>query len=588
MSQERRSDDSNTAIYPLGKERRNSSVSPGKPPLVLSSTPFSPHCRTSSGASIHDTCSDSSRSNTVSTPSPDSVNRIFLPLYPINKEPVVNGSVPDQSPRMSSSNGLDYEPADIAEKVLEPAISTPKAKLTEASTRKSRESSEDTASGVTAFKSLSKADQILLYTLQPRIRRLREATWGLRSRLQEQRGVLRAKQYAKAAADDRYMQLVRLKESKADLGSHPISKEGRTLQELFQELERLRGEYGPLEDDCNALEDQLGSEEYELTRLEENFVRICNLVFPRQSRSPTPEPGLEGRSEGSYSDVDQKFHPLVEEYLSKLGDIDIFRERHEKHLEEKEALEEDRETRRRVNLTLTAEDEAWLEQSDDLENEILRDLQQARAEAEELRKKCQALGLLDENGDPKDFQTQEQEAFAGDVDAKGQTSEYVKFPTLLPQPGTKDLKFKASAPKPDEQSESAGDHINQWLLHSLRLSPLDVNLLARTFESQFGGFEAHKWQSDVRRHWYRDGSIKDASEYRVYSVTDETLVTSESKLTKRSVPEHHYEPVLGITGRRRAVSDTSSVSGSEGFGLHRENERVVDALPRSKYAGNGS
>jgi hypothetical protein len=585
MSQGLRYDDSNTARCPLAKEGSNGRILRGNFPLILPPT-LPQHRRTNSGTSILDTCSDSNCTNTISTPSPESVDKIVLLRHPIKQETVVNGSVVNESQDMEASHGSNYEPAGITGELPEPAISTPQPKSTDASTRKSRASSDDTPPGITAFKALSKNDEIQLYTLQQRIRRRREVIWGLRSRVQEQRGILRAKQYAKAAADDNYMRLVRLRESTADPNSNYITSEGETLQGLFQECEQARAEYGPLEDDCNALEDQLGSEEYELTRLEENFMRICNLIIPHHSRSPSLEIGLEGRSDRSYSEVYQKYHPMVEEYLSKLGDIDIFRERHERHLEEKEALERERETRQRVKLTLTPEDEAWLEQSDELENEILKDLHGARAEAEQLRKKCQAAGLLDENGEPKDFQTQEQEAFAGDVDAKGQKSEYVKFPTLLPQPGTSDTKFKASAPKPEEQSENAGDHINQWLLHSLRSSPLDVNLLARTFEAEVGDFEAQKWQLDVRHHWYRDGSIKDASGYRVYSITSDTPVTSRSKLTKESVPEHIYEPVLGITGRKNAMSDTSSVSGSEC--LDGQNEIVVGALPRSKYVGNGS
>jgi hypothetical protein len=385
------------------------------------------------------------------------------------------------------------------------------------------------------------------------------------------------------------MRLARLKESRADQESVLVNREGKTLQELFQDCEKVRAEYGPLEDDCNALEDQLGSQEYELTRLEENFVRICNLAVPQESQPSSPENNREGQSERSSSDVYQNYHPFVAEYLSKLGDVGIFRERLERHQEDKEALETEKETRQRLNLSLAPEDEVWLEHAEELENDILKDLLQAEADAEGLKKKCLSAGLLDGNGEPKDFQTQEQEAFAGDadVDAKGQKSEYLKFPNLLPHPGTKDMKFKASAPRPEEQSESAGDHINQWLLHSLRSSPLDVNLLARTFEAEVGNFEARKWESDVRHHWYRDGAIKDASGYQIDSVTSETPVYGRSKLSTSSFYENKIEPVLGITGRKIAVSDTSSVSGSEFLRMDEENERAVGPLPRSKYDRTG-
>ena len=47
--------------------------------------------------------------------------------------------------------------------------------------------------------------------------------------------------------------------------------------------------------------------------------------------------------------------------------------------------------------------------------------------------------------------------------------------------------------------------------------------------------------------------------------------------------EFKIEPVLGITGRGTAVSDTSSVSGSVFLRTDEENEMAVGPLPRSKY-----
>ena len=541
--------------------------------------------RDTSEDGTNDTYLECSCMNINQRQAPEHVAHVSLPLHPIKPEPGLNGSVVKESKEMESSRRPDYESTGMPHQRTVPPRTIIPTPPNEASSSNPRLALTETPPTTGPLKFLSKQDEIQLYTLLQRIRRLRELIWGLRSRIQEQRGILRSKQYAKAAADDKYMQLARLKESRVDTGTHFISNEGKTLQELFQDCEQMRSEYGPLEDDCNALEDQLGSHEYTLTRLEENFVRICNLAIPQDSQSPSPDIILDGRSERSSSDGLQNFHPLVANYLSKLGDVDIFRERHERLLEEKEGLEGDRETRRGVNLTLAPEDEAWLEQSDQLEDEILKDLHGAQTEAEELRKKCLAAGLLDEDGEPKDFQTQEQDAFAEDVDAKGRKSEYLKFPTLLPQPGTTDMKFKASAPRPGEQSGSAGDHINQWLLHCLRSSPLDVYLLAKTFEAEVGNFEARRWQSDVRDHWYKDGAIKDASQYQIDSITSETPVYGRSKLPEESLHDGKTELVLGITGRERAVSDTSSISGSGFLGMDDRIERGVDPLPRSQCEG---
>ncbi|PMD21187.1 hypothetical protein NA56DRAFT_645882 [Hyaloscypha hepaticicola] len=578
------------ATYPPAKkEWRHHRLLPTRKPLTSTHANIKHYHHGVSAKRKEDTCYERNLLNIKTRQSPEFVDVVSLSLYPIKFVPLVNGSVVQKSEEMESSHGSAEETTGISGREVVTQTNKKPGTSLPGVTSQSGAYLEDAKLGTTSFNASSKTIEIQLYALLQRIRRLGETVWGLRSKVQEQRVILRSKQYAKAAADDQYMRLARLKESGADERNVLVSSEGRTLQELFQDCEKVRAEYGPLEDDCNALEDQLGSQEYELTRLEENFVRICNSIVPLDSGPSSPENIREGQSESSSSDVHQIYHPLVAEYFSKLGDVEIFRERLERHQEEREALEAGRETRQRVNHSLAPEDQAWLEQAEELQNEILKDLAEAQADAEELKRKCLVAELLDENGEPKDFQTQfqtqEQEAFAGDVDvdAKGQTSDYVKFPNLLPQSGTKDMKFKDSAPRPDELSESAGDHINQWLLHTLRSSPLDANLLARTFEAQVGNFEAQKWEIDVRNHWYRDGAIKDASGYQIESIESETPVYGRSKLSTASFNEYNIEPVLGITGRGTAVSDTSSVSGSVFLRTDEENEMAVGPLPRSKY-----
>src|ERR1700709_510353 len=90
-----------------------------------------------------------------------------------------------------------------------------------------------------------------------KIHSLRVAIWGLRSEVQQQRTLLRTKQYARAAIDDKDMQLARLQESERISGTKHAENRWRKLEEILQDSEEARAEYGPLEDDCNLLEDQL-------------------------------------------------------------------------------------------------------------------------------------------------------------------------------------------------------------------------------------------------------------------------------------------------------------------------------------------
>jgi hypothetical protein len=297
--------------------------------------------------------------------------------------------------------------------------------------------------------------------------------------------------------------------------------EQNTLKKLFEECETLRNDYGPLEDDCNLLENTLNNREYEVQKLEAALDERWNEAPPSQQEigrlspqhSPIP-------SDYSGSEFSQDFHPLVSEYLSKLGDVEIFRERLEWHSEEKLTLEEEKETRERVDLKLAEPDQKWLDDFAEGETALNEQLQVAVEEAGKLRLQCYSLGLVDEDGEVLDFERQEHKTFIADeVDAGTEKSDFVKFPLLLTNPGNKE-RLLPNPSLPDDtkedihETQDPSDRINLWLLQTLRSSPLDVNLLVRTFESMVGQiFEEEKWQNRVLAVWYHDGSKEMAAKY---------------------------------------------------------------------------
>ena len=252
--------------------------------------------RRNSGDGIHEILHENRFPHFKPLRTPESVDQNSLPLHPTKRDLVSDGSPVKQSEEMEQSRRWKHEPAHIPdqqETIPQAAISTTPEKESGTPISHSEAPLDETPPGKSTIKSQSKDDEIQLYRSLQRMRRLREMIWGLRSRVQEQRGILRSKQYVKAAADDKYIQLARLKETRADRAGRLKSSEGKTLQELFQDCEQVRAEYGPLEDDCNALEDQLGSREYELIRLEENFVTLCNILYPHESRSLSCEENVD-------------------------------------------------------------------------------------------------------------------------------------------------------------------------------------------------------------------------------------------------------------------------------------------------------
>lgn len=327
------------------------------------------------------------------------------------------------------------------------------------------------------------------------------------------RGSLRDKQDRKATADDNYIQYVRLRGHGVRFGSHTSSDEQTEIDVLFNACVTAREEYGPFEDALNALETSLSVNEFELDRLERKFYdqpfkpQAPPMINPRNkdiSFSPSVA------STDSESESGQQFHPLVTQYLSKLGDVDLLRERLDELLEERYILEEEREKRARVKMKLSDENEEWLANYSDVESGLIEEYENATREMDKLKKECIDKGWVDRTGEPLSLEHLERQTFADDLDGDGgrEPSEYVKFPKLIPQPGNKVTNtLPESLLDVNEPAFISSVRVNRWILDQLRTSPMEVGLLARTFESRYGPInESEKWQSDVLQLWYRDGA----------------------------------------------------------------------------------
>ena len=359
-----------------------------------------------------------------------------------------------------------------------------------------------------------------------RILKLREDNWGLRSQVQEIRNNLRQKQYIKSAADDMLVKRINVL---THIG-HALSRKQKTLEQLQEECQNARDAYGPLEDECNRLEDQLSRQEFKLTQLEKDFYGpsaeppVLRMEQPQGSHEPEIRyAGTSSITSQEDEIEDSDYHPLVTKYLSKLGDLDLHRERLDEIVDEKVQLEEERDSRLRFGLMLDPDDQTWLDNSHKELHELSEKIRLLEKELEDMKQDCISKGLVDEYGEPTSFQWQEQGSFNGeeDMNPQDEKSEYVKYPALLPHPGI--LKHEDCGnyePKPDERSDTTTTRINKWMLEKLRCSPLDVNLLARTFEGVSGQTHIYEgWQFAVLDFWYRDGTLKTRAGFHVYPST---------------------------------------------------------------------
>ena len=455
-----------------------------------------------------------------------------------------------------------------------------------------------------------------------RIQKLRIDNWSLRSQIHEMRSNLRQLQRAKSDADDILIKRMNVQGLNLIHGLDNYSEGQKTLQELLDDCQIARDAYGPLEDDCNRLEDQLSAQEFELNRLEEHFYRRpleeTNLLEQPLTAAEINDPQLYSSS-ADEEDEEDELHPLVSQYLSKQGDLDLLQERLEDLLGDKRELEEQRETRRKMGMILDPDSQLWLENAPSDEDDLRRRIQILQKDVEMMKQDCLSKGLIDEDGEPIDFETQEQRSFDNEEEMSplDQKSEYVKYPLLLPLPSIKPIRyFLHYEPRPDKKSDpttiinpnmqlpnlyhplkhpdrsamynllsnlekwNPPARINEWILHRLRESPLDVNCLARTFQAYFGDI-TDWWQLAVLQLWFDDATMRD---------TDGDLRVSTNSMTTQapaiSNPPADQIKIQGGNGAIKGLPFSELVSQNAGSSIDDDEVEIIEYRPRRRRISN--
>lgn len=414
------------------------------------------------------------------------------------------------------------------------------------------------------------------------IQNLRANVWDLRSQIHQIRASLREKQNVKATAEDilfrriTYMTARGLSLTEPSNSSFPGQK---SLAQLMSDFQEARNEYGPLEDDCTQLEDQLSRQEFKLAQLEDGFFAQLS---PNQQAGRLSQTALQSPSASEVGDDDSEnnseYHPLVVEYLSKLGDLDLLQERLDESRDEKKTLEAEKISRQRFGLNLDPVDQDWLDHADEEYGEITSKLSSLEREVERLKQNCLSMNLIDADGEPTRLQPQEDPYFVGeeDIDSQSRKSEYVKYPVLLPYyPRKKCENNENFNPGPDLESDTTTTRINKWILDKLRISPLDVWLLASTFELMHGRI-FKDWQVYVLKVWYEEDTsrILLSQERRTspsHSSSMSTKHPDETSLSSNLSQEHlRGAPILSNRTERVFGLNRSPLAG--GIFNHRNSQ----------------
>lgn len=227
-----------------------------------------------------------------------------------------------------------------------------------------------------------------------------------RSRLEKKRKQLGEKRFATEQADEAFMKYTRkIRSLSSPFGSDQVHQE---LEEHYEALQNTRDEYGPMEEEYTELEDALDEAEYEMAKIENRLYAIMvdltseltgpSLNFSRaaevESSKPGPRPFL-----GLFAGVQPTFHPLIVKYQTRLGDLDLAKERHDYLVQEREGLLAERETRSLVGFELNKDSKDVLDSLPTREAAILAKIRAIELDVEKLKNDCLQEGLDIEGSD---------------------------------------------------------------------------------------------------------------------------------------------------------------------------------------------
>jgi hypothetical protein len=269
-----------------------------------------------------------------------------------------------------------------------------------------------------------------------RLRSLRTNALRLRAQLKIKRKELREKQAAKTSADEAFIRHVRENRSLIR-DSNGQTLAGEVPDAYYVAMQMARDEYGPLEDEYTLIEDILDETEFEMVKIE---IRLYGPGLPPQEAdesatiSSLPHVGhlltTPGPASSSFLGLStgypDQYEPIHAEYLSRLGDLDLAKERYQNMTQEHESLLLEQESRARVGMELNANLKTFLAILPAREAALQGEMMEIEVDVERLRSQCLEAGIdLDEPSDGSESE------FHMEIEVNG--PEYLQEAALCPE-----------------------------------------------------------------------------------------------------------------------------------------------------------
>jgi hypothetical protein len=234
-----------------------------------------------------------------------------------------------------------------------------------------------------------------------RLRSLRTNALRLRVQLKIKRKELQEKRAAKISADESFIRYVRENRSIIPALKSQTSA-GDVPDAYYAAMQIARDEYGPLEDEYTRIEDILDETEFEMAKIEIRLYgpeqppqgdKSANLSsLPQGGDLLSPYPASSSFLALSTGPPDG-YEPIHAEYLSRLGDLDLARERFENMTQEHESLLMEEASRTRVGMELHADLKVFLANLPAREVALQEEITEIELDVERLRSQCLEAGI---------------------------------------------------------------------------------------------------------------------------------------------------------------------------------------------------
>ncbi|KAH9204946.1 hypothetical protein DL95DRAFT_493963 [Leptodontidium sp. 2 PMI_412] len=411
-----------------------------------------------------------------------------------------------------------------------------------------------------------------------RLRSLRANALRLRSLLRIKRKHLRDKQSVKASSDAAFIGHVReLRFVQAPSGL--LSPTLNDLDSLYDTMQEARDAYGPLEYDYDRTEEMLDDTEFEMAMIEGRIYRDTVNILPgstvlvnqHSDTSPLAPSSFMGLSE----EYQEEYDPLHAQYLSRLGDLDLAKERYHSSRQEHANLLATQESRAKVGLELHESLLITLTQLPKQETALEAEIAEIETDVERLRLECLVTGIELGEDEANSQSSDNMESERGEVEvlrdgdailqerpvsraASSQSSQSM-FPLLLPK-NEEDQKRLWNLIKEFDRFNKS-DRINRWLLFELQTSPLQVELLFRVFLQWLKVFDFHRWQQDVLDYWGKDDTNQPADIFTAAQAHSSTIQSHPSILARSRLHSKSIAPTSKLLSAPRQLRSVDSAPG---------------------------